>query len=63
MSESLEIEYDQEGDILTVEGIKYSGSIFRNMGSAFAIGETFMFLNRENGVVTVTKIRKFEDLK
>lgn len=52
MSKSLAFSYDQDNDIMTIEGIKYSGDLFRAWGEngidsgqlfkILRIGETLM---------------------
>lgn len=59
---TLNFSYDAESDCLTIEGLKYSGEIFRKLGGAFQIGIPFILLNRKDGVVTVKAIRFEEDL-
>lgn len=48
----LSFQYDAHLDILTVEGIRYSGSLFRGLGIG-AIGTAFRLTERRDGVVTL----------
>jgi hypothetical protein len=48
----LALSYDEAGDVLTVEGTKYSGEVFRQFGFGTA-GRWMRVLSRDDGVVTV----------
>jgi hypothetical protein len=52
----LDVSYDRENDILTIEGIKYAGGLFRNFGYAFQRGELFTVLERKDGVLSVRRV-------
>lgn len=52
---SLIVEYDNWADVLTVEGIHYSGSIFRNFASG-PLNKPFKIIKREDGVLTCVEI-------
>jgi hypothetical protein len=53
----LDFSYNPETDVLMVEGIKYSGHLFRAIGKIFDVGERFEITERElDGVVTVRRI-------
>jgi hypothetical protein len=50
---SLAIAYDATTDVVTIEGIRYAGELFRGIG----IGPTerwFKIVKREDGLVTLT---------
>ena len=56
MSEpTLSIDYDRTTDMLTIEGIKYSGGLFRQLGTAgLAVGRWFQIVARsEDGSLTL----------
>ena len=61
LMDSLNFDYDELTDILTIEGVRYSGQIFRSFG-VFPRGELFMFLDRRDGVVEVRRVRSEQDL-
>jgi len=50
------IEYDALTDTLTIEGVKYSGELFRQFAQAMPIGTPFRIVKRENGEVTVERL-------
>lgn len=49
----LNIEYDPDFDIVTIEGIKYTGALFRELGGLLPIEKTFRILMRKDGVLTL----------
>lgn len=50
----MKIEYDTQTDVLTIEGVKYAGDVFRNLGIA-PLGAIFRLVNRrEDGVITLS---------
>lgn len=53
--EKLKFEYDEQNDTITIEGIKYSGEIFRQLGGMLEVGALFQLMERENGVLTIYK--------
>jgi hypothetical protein len=57
----LEFSYEETIDCLTIEGVRYSGHLFRNFRT-FPRGQLFMFIDNKDGVVTVRNVRKEEDL-
>lgn len=61
MSDELEIKYDKQEDTLTIEGIKYSGEVFRNLGFWMPVGMKFMLVKRDNGVVTIQRLQEEKD--
>lgn len=52
MDKPLRFEYDAGADVLTVEGIKYAGSLFRSLGIA-SIGSRFEVTDRDDGIMTL----------
>lgn len=53
----LQFSYDEAADVLTVEGIRYSGDMFRILGGMMPVGETFEIVARADGVLTVKAIK------
>lgn len=51
----LSFEYDEIADVLTVEGINYSGDIFRQMGGMMEVGQVFQLTARADGVLCIYK--------
>lgn len=51
MSEALQVSYDREMDVITIEGIRYSGELFRTFGMA-PVGTWLRIMERENLVLT-----------
>ncbi|MDD5542906.1 MAG: hypothetical protein PHX83_06995 [Acidobacteriia bacterium] len=52
----MKIEYDSETDMLSIEGIKYSGYVFRGL-KTFPLGEKFEIVNRsDGGVLTIRSL-------
>ena len=44
---------DDENDIVTLYGIRYTGVIFRGLGFSIREDETFQIIKREDGVITI----------
>lgn len=59
----LDFEYDERSDTLKIEGIRYAGDVFREFGKYLAIGEVFVLLKREDGELTIRKVRFEKDLE
>lgn len=51
----LAYDYDQRNDILTIEGMKYAGDVFRSMGFV-PVGAVFRVEGRKDGVITLKRI-------
>ena len=50
----LKYEYDELSDIMTINGMCYSGSLFEAWAEGgMDIGTKFMLIKREDGVVTI----------
>lgn len=49
---SLGIDYDEDRDVVTIDGILYSGEFFRQFGSA-KMGTVLRIVQRMDGVVSV----------
>ena len=50
---SLQFSYDEARDVLTIEGIRYSGELFRGIGLETPVGAWIQIVKREDGVVTL----------
>lgn len=50
---ALDFSYDTGNDIMTIEGIKYSGEIFRAFGIGPTPGKWLRIISLENGVLNV----------
>lgn len=62
---ALSFSYDEERDVLTVEGIQYSGALFRALGvQGLTKGSVLQILGREDGLLTVKDLgRTFVEIK
>lgn len=59
----LDFHYDEQSDVITIEGFKYSGSLFRELGGGLAKGQLFMLLDRTvMGAVVIRKVTVETDL-
>ena len=57
MSYTLDFEYDELRDIMTIEGMKYSGELFKAFAEGgLPVGEHLKIIKREDGVVTFQRI-------
>lgn len=54
--ERLKFDYNEMDDILTIEGIRYAGAIFRDLGWETPIGECFRIEKREDGVLILSRV-------
>ena len=54
-TEGLAYQYDQDTDVITIEGVKYAGEVFRTLSFA-PIGTKLQIEGREGGTVTVRRI-------
>lgn len=52
MPPRLDISYDTRTDILMIDGVRYSGSLFRNLGFG-PTGKPLLVTRKEDGVVTL----------
>jgi hypothetical protein len=50
---TLRFEYDPFADVLTIEGVKYAGEVFRGLGLT-PPGKWVRIVDRRDGVVTLT---------
>lgn len=51
----LQFHYDRHRDVMTIEGIKYSGAMFRHFGFG-ALHKPFWMLKREDGTITISTL-------
>lgn len=60
---SLSFSYDAPNDLLIIEGVKYSGELFRSLGiHGMAVGRTFRIKERSNdGVLVIENVDDFKD--
>jgi hypothetical protein len=49
----LNFSYDQAADIITIEGIKYSGDFFRMFASQAIVDQIVRVVSNSNGVIVV----------
>lgn len=56
---ALQFEYDIVDDVLTIEGVRYSGELFRGLG-ALDVGGLFQIQDRKDGVLTLYEIDNAE---
>ncbi len=58
---SLRIEYDRATDVLTVEGISYSGGLFRTFAEmGINTGQWIKAYRTEDGIITLRTIKAVE---
>lgn len=53
---ALEMSYDEASDILTIEGIRYAGELFRQFGKVMPLNTPLKLLSRDNGVLVVAQM-------
>jgi hypothetical protein len=53
---ALNFEYDPDRDVLTIEGIKYSGHLFRGFGLETPVGQPVEIVRREDGNVVLRAV-------
>ena len=53
---ALNFSYDENLDVVTIEGIRYGGNVFRQFGSLMPAGMLFRLDKRKDGVICVTTI-------
>ena len=53
MNDKLNVSYHAGTDILTIDGMHYSGALFRTLGGPAPVGHWFQVVAREHGVITV----------
>lgn len=59
---TLNFSYDRETDVLTIEGVKYAGSLFRVFAEDRPSWEPFR-LRRRGGVVELQSMRRFRPMR
>lgn len=53
---SLDVSYDPCDDVLTVEGVRYAGALFRDFASLLPLMVPFMLLRRENETIVIQRL-------
>ena len=55
--------YDSVKDVIEIEGTRYSGVFFRELGCNFPslVGQVFRIEKKENGLITVTRLKEKEE--
>lgn len=57
MTKPLSIAYDDATDVLTIDGMRYSGELFRMFASnGLALNEWMAITSRDDGVITLRKM-------
>jgi hypothetical protein len=55
----LQYTYDMTNDILTIEGLEFTGEFFRELAGTLApAGTLFQVVKRENGVKAIERVTK-----
>lgn len=54
--DELIVEYDWYTDVITIEGMRYSGDLFREFGGGLAVGEYFQLIERKDGLITIRRL-------
>jgi len=49
----LDVEYDPWSDVLTIEGFRYSGVLFRDLAGGLQKNRWFQIVSRDDGVITI----------
>ena len=49
----LQYSYDAKTDIITIEGIRYHGDIFREFGFQLRVSHVFKLMNIKDTVITI----------
>lgn len=56
-STKLKFDYDEDRDVLTIEGIAYHGSLFRAWAAGgLPIDEKFKIIRREDGTISIQSV-------
>lgn len=53
---TLSVSFDPWSDVLTVEGIRYAGELFRAL-AVLPVGTTVRIVDRQGGVLTLETVR------
>lgn len=48
----LDVHYSYGDDVLTVNGLRFSGTLFRNFATVFQEGQHFTIIHREDDCIT-----------
>lgn len=52
----LAIDYDGVSDIVTIEGIRYAGELFRQFGSVMPLNTPLKIIERTDGVLAIAQM-------
>ena len=53
----LAFSYDREHDVLTIEGMRYTGTLFRVFAEGgLAIGKALQIIHRQDGILTIKEL-------
>jgi hypothetical protein len=58
----LTYEYDEAKDVMTIEGVRYSGFLLRQLG-AIPVGKLIRIVSRDDGVLTLRVVLDESQLK
>lgn len=50
---SIALSYDPDSDVLTIEGYRYHGDLFRQLGYALPEGRLFRLIKRQDETLTL----------
>lgn len=50
---ALNYDYDEHNDTMTIEDIRYSGEVFRQLGGMLPVGRLLKLVDRGNGTLTI----------
>ena len=53
---AMSVQYDEAADVLTVNGVRYSGCFFRGLSVIRPSERTFRIMKRGDGVVTLQDV-------
>lgn len=58
----MRIKYDDFNDVLTIEGVRYSGELFRALSQkGFETGQRFMYVRYPDGTFSIEKVKHRQD--
>lgn len=62
---SLSFSYDPYSDVATIEGVRYAGDMFRDLGWRLPVGKRLRLVGRKDGTIilrTYASVRGREDI-
>jgi len=57
----LDFAYDPWTDVMTIEGFRYSGALFRDLATGLPSNRWFQVVSRDDGVITIRQHETPED--